>query len=537
MFAQKDKKYILLVDNFQQVCKVTQSVLEKAGYSVISVSNVRDALKIMLRKRPDMIISEIELPEIDGIHFYSKLKKGKETRNIPFVFMTSHDMNKLKPLSTVTKKYYDLIIAKPIQWKTALEQIGKMLQIREKMAAKAISKAPPSNKAAQSQTNQSQITNNQQQPQSNGRIKTSEMKITKTSSTTPNQPKILEMRESSTFILKRKKKPSSPTSNNPSWQSTKNFSAPIWTFGTKELGGKGFVSHIFSYLKKGKKVENSPLQFQPIQFEQSGLRAQIQQRIVQKNIIEEDILNDLDVEEVPNSYYTVSKSTNAIPPASIEIEPDLIEEVTESQSDDTTEEVQISDVIHTSKQQKAMQIELLEETPNTSNEKISDTTQNENKSEAISQKELTQSLNSDELKITDQSDKLVDNQIKNEERLELADKKFEPTTTEPISKIADESSSELPNIFKNFPHLTEYQIQNFSKSYQNSNMKVPMSDQQFAFLSESVFVVGTAGLQIFSLECKATEVLLECEQEQIIWIQDDAQEIWAMGIAPLKKFC
>jgi DNA-binding response OmpR family regulator len=77
---------ILLVEDEKLLRRSIMFNLEQAGYRVITVSNAEDALEIVNREPPDMILLDIGLPGMDGLQ---ALREMKKTTDIPTIFLTA----------------------------------------------------------------------------------------------------------------------------------------------------------------------------------------------------------------------------------------------------------------------------------------------------------------------------------------------------------------------------------------------------------------------------------------------------------------
>ena len=83
---------VLAVDDDLGILKLTQVSLEGAGYSVLAYDNPFDALEELGDGlRPDVIVSDISMPSMDGFGFYQKVREVNELRSIPFLFLTALD--------------------------------------------------------------------------------------------------------------------------------------------------------------------------------------------------------------------------------------------------------------------------------------------------------------------------------------------------------------------------------------------------------------------------------------------------------------
>jgi two-component system cell cycle response regulator len=80
---------ILVVDNSPVNIKLSRSLLEPFGYKIIEARSVDVALKLLEEQRPDVIVSDIHMPNKDGFDFIQAVKADANLRGIPFVFITS----------------------------------------------------------------------------------------------------------------------------------------------------------------------------------------------------------------------------------------------------------------------------------------------------------------------------------------------------------------------------------------------------------------------------------------------------------------
>lgn len=80
---------ILIVDADDQVTAVLELKLRQQGYDVKALSRTVNAIKVVKEFAPDLIISEMELPELTGVDFLKRVKMNPETMRIPFIFLSS----------------------------------------------------------------------------------------------------------------------------------------------------------------------------------------------------------------------------------------------------------------------------------------------------------------------------------------------------------------------------------------------------------------------------------------------------------------
>ncbi|MFX1572118.1 MAG: PleD family two-component system response regulator [Promethearchaeota archaeon] len=82
---------ILIVDDNEDILFHLRFLLESNGYKVLTALNGKEALKIMseLEKLPDLIISDIMMPRMDGYEFFKALSNDPKSSRIPFLFLTA----------------------------------------------------------------------------------------------------------------------------------------------------------------------------------------------------------------------------------------------------------------------------------------------------------------------------------------------------------------------------------------------------------------------------------------------------------------
>jgi CheY-like chemotaxis protein len=76
------------VDNFELV----RFLLERAGYFVLSASTGLEGVQTAKRERPDLILMDLSMPELDGWNATTRLKSDDETRHIPVLALTAHTL-------------------------------------------------------------------------------------------------------------------------------------------------------------------------------------------------------------------------------------------------------------------------------------------------------------------------------------------------------------------------------------------------------------------------------------------------------------
>lgn len=85
---------ILLVEDAEMIRLMITSMLEDEGYRVIQAENGQEALDQLYRTIPDLIVSDIVMPVMDGYQLYNEVHNHERLRQIPFIFMTAAKTSK-----------------------------------------------------------------------------------------------------------------------------------------------------------------------------------------------------------------------------------------------------------------------------------------------------------------------------------------------------------------------------------------------------------------------------------------------------------
>jgi DNA-binding NarL/FixJ family response regulator len=83
---------LVLVDDEPGLRLAVQTYLEDSGYTVHAASNAKDGLALAQQHQPDLIISDIMMPQVDGYGFLKLLREDPQLRVIPVVFLTARGM-------------------------------------------------------------------------------------------------------------------------------------------------------------------------------------------------------------------------------------------------------------------------------------------------------------------------------------------------------------------------------------------------------------------------------------------------------------
>lgn len=129
---------ILVVDDELQIVRVVRGYLEKAGYRVLSAANGKDALFVTRHERPDLVILDLQMPEMDGLEFTRRARA--EMPDLAIIMLTARveELDRILGLELGADDY----ITKPFSPRELVARVRAVLRrVREPPAPAEILRA------------------------------------------------------------------------------------------------------------------------------------------------------------------------------------------------------------------------------------------------------------------------------------------------------------------------------------------------------------------------------------------------------------
>ncbi|EKE76099.1 MULTISPECIES: response regulator [Oceanibaculum] len=118
-------KTVLIVEDNELNMKLFHDLLEAHGYNILQTRDGMEALKIARDKRPDLILMDIQLPEVSGLEVTKWIKEDDRLKAIPVIAVTAFAMKGDE--EKIREGGCEAYIAKPISVQNFLETVQKFL--------------------------------------------------------------------------------------------------------------------------------------------------------------------------------------------------------------------------------------------------------------------------------------------------------------------------------------------------------------------------------------------------------------------------
>ncbi len=125
------KEKILIVEDNPLNMRLIEMVLGVKNYALLKATSGEEAVDVALRKQPDIIIMDIQLPDVDGFEVIGRLKKNPAFGNIPIIAITAYAMKGDK--EGIIEAGCDAYLSKPIDTRELPGKVTEMLLRRQKM--------------------------------------------------------------------------------------------------------------------------------------------------------------------------------------------------------------------------------------------------------------------------------------------------------------------------------------------------------------------------------------------------------------------
>ncbi len=119
---------VLVVDDEAPVRDVLRDVLNADGYVVVTADDGREALPLTLSEKPDLIISDIRMPKLDGLTLCKALRVNPETKSIPILILTNYSTS--EQMEAAMAAGADDFLPKPLNVEEVKIRVRSLLKLK-----------------------------------------------------------------------------------------------------------------------------------------------------------------------------------------------------------------------------------------------------------------------------------------------------------------------------------------------------------------------------------------------------------------------
>ena len=127
----KNTRKVVCIEDEPEMIDLFKLILTRRGFEVIGANGGRQGLELVKEIKPDLVLIDLMMPDMDGWEVYQNLKANEDTQNIPVIVVTAKAQSIDRVLGLHIAKVNDYI-AKPFSPTSLLESIEQVLSQAEK---------------------------------------------------------------------------------------------------------------------------------------------------------------------------------------------------------------------------------------------------------------------------------------------------------------------------------------------------------------------------------------------------------------------
>ena len=122
----KEKKKVLCIEDEEEMIDLIKLILERKGFEVLGAVGGKEGLEVIRRERPDLILLDLMMPEVDGWEVYRQMKADEQLKDTPVIVVTAKAQSIDKVLGLHIAKVDDYV-TKPFGPQELLKSVNKVL--------------------------------------------------------------------------------------------------------------------------------------------------------------------------------------------------------------------------------------------------------------------------------------------------------------------------------------------------------------------------------------------------------------------------
>jgi two-component system response regulator VicR len=124
--ADRERKMIVCIEDEDEMIDLVKLILERKGFDLVGAIGGREGLDVVHKLKPDLVLLDLRMPEMDGWEVYRQMKADEEIKDIPVIVVTAEGAEIDKVLGMRVAGVQDYLV-KPYSPKKLLQSVNKVL--------------------------------------------------------------------------------------------------------------------------------------------------------------------------------------------------------------------------------------------------------------------------------------------------------------------------------------------------------------------------------------------------------------------------
>ncbi len=124
----EEKKRVVCIEDEPEMIDLVKLILGRKGFDLIGAVGGREGLETVRKLKPDLVLLDLMMPDMDGWEVYQQMKADEELKNIPVIVVTAKAQSIDKVLGLHIAKVDDYV-TKPFGPQELLQSVNKVLGV------------------------------------------------------------------------------------------------------------------------------------------------------------------------------------------------------------------------------------------------------------------------------------------------------------------------------------------------------------------------------------------------------------------------
>jgi two-component system response regulator VicR len=126
----EDKKVVVCIEDEPEMIDLVKLILGRKGFELVGAVGGREGLETVRQLKPDLVLLDLMMPDMDGWEVYQKMKTDEDLKEIPVIVVTAKAQSIDKVLGLHIAKVEDYV-TKPFGPQELLQAVNKVLGLNE----------------------------------------------------------------------------------------------------------------------------------------------------------------------------------------------------------------------------------------------------------------------------------------------------------------------------------------------------------------------------------------------------------------------